>query len=86
MLILLAEMQTLQAMHTSHPLALADAIGTSIEETRAASTPAEKKAAAQRLISIFSLMTAKGQREGPFEQAQELLRATLADAGATTGR
>jgi len=82
MLVLLAEMQTLQALHTGYPLALADAVGTALDAARAASAPADKVSAAQRLIVIFSLMTAKGQREGPFEQAEEILRAVLADADA----
>ena len=82
MLISLAEMQTRLAMHTNDPLALADAIGTAIKAARAACTPADNRSAAQRLISTLSLMTASGQREGPFEQAEELLRTALADAGA----
>ena len=81
MLVLLAEMQTLQALHTSYPLALADAAGTAIEAARAARTPDDRQSGAQRLTAVFSLMTASGQRDGPFEQAEKLLRAALADAG-----
>ena len=79
-LISLAEMQSLLAVQSSASLALADAIDAAMEATRAARTPAEKKSTAQRLTVVFSLMTARGHREGPFEQAEELLRAALADA------
>jgi CHAT domain len=82
MLTLRAEMQTLLALHTNYPLALADALASAIDAIRAAATPAEKRPAVQRLITVFSLMAARGQREGPFEQAEELLRSTLADASA----
>jgi hypothetical protein len=80
MLISLADMHTLLAMHTGYPLALGDAVGAAIEALRVASEPREKKSAAQRMIVAFSLMIVMGQCDGPLDQAEQLLRGTLADA------
>ncbi len=82
-LILQAEMQTLLAGHTSSPGVLVDAIGAAFDALRISSAPAEKRLAAHRLVLIFSLMTVKGYREGPFEQVEDLLRSVLAEAGAS---
>jgi hypothetical protein len=57
--------------------AAADAVGTAISAVRAAGQPDEMQAAAQLLVSMFALMLARGEREAPFEEAEEALRTAL---------
>ena len=77
---MLAEMQTLAASRAVDANAIHDAIGSAIDAGQIASTPADRRSAAQRLVLIFSVMTTMGYHEGPFSQAEEFLREALADA------
>ena len=77
---LLAEMQTLLAVHTNDPLALGDAVGSAVEALRAASGPAESKSAIQRLIATCGIMLTTGRPDGPLDEAEQLLRGTLTSA------
>ena len=60
----------------------ADAAGTAIEAVRAATGAGRGTRRAQLLVTTFSLMLARGQRAGPFREAEEALRTALANAGA----
>jgi hypothetical protein len=79
-LILLAEMQTLLACHSTDPLPISDAIGTTIDAGQIASTVGEQQSAARRLVLIFSAMVTMGHGDGPFDQAEEFFRSALAGA------
>jgi hypothetical protein len=81
-LVSLAEMQNLLAVHTSYPLALVDAVGSGLEAARAAAAPGDVRSAAHILTTSFCLMVSKGQRDGPLEQVEEVLRAASAHAPA----
>ncbi len=78
-LVLQAEMQTLQVMKFNSPVALADAIGSALDAGRATADPVMRIVVAHRLQVAFGLMTATGQRHGPFDEAQELLGTFLAE-------
>ena len=80
-LISMAAMQSILAAQTGQRLG-ADAAATAIGAVRAATGPGEVRAAAQLLVTTFSLMLASGQRAGPFREAEEALRAALANASA----
>ena len=77
---LLAEMQTLLAVHTNDPLALGDAIGSAVGALRAASGPVEIRSSIQRLIATFAIMITTGRPDGPLDEAEQLVRGILANA------
>jgi hypothetical protein len=79
-LVSMATMQSLLAAQTGHQLSASDAASTATEAVRAATAPSEVHAAAQLLVTTFSLMLSRGQREGPFRDAEEVLRTALASA------
>ena len=79
-LIMLAEMQTLAASRAVDANAIHDAIGSAIDAGQIASTPADRRSAAQRLVLIFAVMTPLGYHERTFSQAEDFLRAVLAEA------
>jgi len=59
-----------------------DAAGTAIAAVRAATVPAEVQGAAQLLITILTLMLSRGERQGPFREAEDGLRTAMAGASA----
>jgi hypothetical protein len=78
----LISMATMQLMlltqEGGHPRpAAADVLGTAIAAVRASAQPDEVQAAARLLITMFALMLSREQREGPFQEAGESLRAAL---------
>ncbi len=79
-LLLQAEMQTLLARHSSSQVALADVLGVTIDAGRATREPAARKSVAHRLATTFAMMTLAGLRDGPFDEAQEVLDVILAEA------
>ena len=81
LLIAMATMQNLLAAQAGDQLSATDAAGSAIEAVGVATTPSEVQAAAQLLVITFSLMLARGQREGPFQEADDALRTALAGAG-----
>ena len=81
LLIAMATMQNLLAAQDGDQLSATVAAGTATEAVGVATTPSEVQAAAQLLVITFSLMLARGQREGPFQEADDALRTALASAG-----
>ena len=81
LLIAMATMQNLLAAQAGDQLSATDAASTATEAVGVATTPSEVQAAAQLLVITFSLMLARGQREGPFQEADDALRTALASAG-----
>ena len=81
LLIAMATMQNLLAVQAGDQLSATDAASTAIEAVGVATTPSEMQATAQLLVTTFSLMLARGQREGPFQEADDALRTALASAG-----
>jgi CHAT domain len=74
-LISMARMHSLLALQAGRRLSVG--AGIAITAVRAATEPGELRAAALLLVSAFSLMLSRGEREGPFEEAEETLRTAL---------
>ena len=77
----MARMQGMLAMQTGQKMSAAEAAETAIEALRASTGPGEVHAAAHLLIALFSMMISRGQRLGPFKEAEEAVRAALASHG-----
>lgn len=81
-LVYLANLQGKLAMQLSPRLGAVDMASTALAAIRVARQRDERRGALRLLITAFSIMLSRGERQGPFGEAEDVLRAILAGAPA----